>query len=82
MNVVIPGGILMHTEWDELTRQEQRVLIRLFGGGTLRTLSAEIVIQLNLRGLVNQTGLTLKGLQVFIAAFRQQKAAERERLEA
>jgi hypothetical protein len=54
----------------------------LFGGGTLRSLSAEIVIQLSLRGLVDHTGLTLKGLRVFIAAFRQQEAAKRERLVA
>jgi hypothetical protein len=82
MNVAIPWGTLMDTEWDDLTRREQRVLIMLFGGGTLRSLSAEIVIQLSLRGLVDHTGLTLKGLRVFIAAFRQQEAAKRERLVA
>jgi hypothetical protein len=54
--------------WNELTRGQQRILIKLFGGGSLRgddSLEAEDLIQ---RGLVTRSGLTPSGLKVFGAA--------------
>jgi hypothetical protein len=56
------------THWDELTRQEQRLLIRLFGGGSLRNQNAADIEGLRQRGLVdNELNLSMPGLLVFTA---------------
>ena len=41
------------TPWDELTRSEQRLLIRLFGGGSLRNQNAVEIEGLRRRGLID-----------------------------
>src|ERR1700733_1704153 len=49
--------------WDELTRSEQRLLIRLFGGGSLRNQNPEDVEGLCRRGLVDdEQNLSVPGL--------------------
>jgi hypothetical protein len=59
--------------WNELTRFEQRVLIKLFGGGTLRNDSPAVVDVLRMRGLVDENGkLSMSGLQVLTHAMRKQ----------
>jgi len=40
--------------WDELTRFEQRLLIKLFGGGTVRKENPAVVDELRARGLVDE----------------------------
>jgi hypothetical protein len=51
--------------WDELTRSEQRLLIRLFGGGSLRNQNAEDIEDLCRRGLVDDDqNLSVPGLLV------------------
>jgi hypothetical protein len=60
--------------WDELTRPEQRLLIKLFGGGSLRNEPLGIVGELQTRGLISEHGLTATGLRVFVAARRRQQA--------
>ena len=63
------------THWDELTRQEQRLLIRLFGGGSLRNQNAADIEGLRQRGLVdNELNLSMPGLLVFTFAMREQQA--------
>ena len=39
--------------WDDLTRSEQRLLIRLFGGGSLRNQNAADIEGLSRRGLID-----------------------------
>ena len=69
------------THWDELTRQEQRLLIRLFGGGSLRNQNAADIEGLRQRGLVdNELNLSLPGLLVFTFAMREQQADAIRRL--
>jgi hypothetical protein len=66
--------------WDELTRSEQRLLIRLFGGGSVRNQNAADIEGLRQRGLVNdEQNLSLPGLLVFTLALREQQAAARRR---
>jgi hypothetical protein len=66
--------------WDELTRSEQRLLIRLFGGGSVRNQKAADIEGLRQRGLVNdEQNLSLPGLLVFTLALREQQAAARRR---
>jgi hypothetical protein len=66
--------------WDELTRSEQRLLIRLFGGGSLRNQSAADIEGLRQRGLIDDDqNLSLPGLLVFTLALREQQAAARRR---
>ena len=54
--------------WNELTRRQQRILIQLFGGGSLRGDDCVETADLIQRGLVTQKGLTTSGLEVFKAA--------------
>jgi len=42
------------TGWDELTRFEQRALIKLFGGGSLRNDDPAIARELRTRGFVDE----------------------------
>jgi hypothetical protein len=66
--------------WDELTRSEQRLLIRLFGGGSVRNQNTADIEGLRRRGLVNdEQNLSLPGLLVFTLALREQQAAARQR---
>jgi hypothetical protein len=61
--------------WDELTRSEQRLLIRLFGGGSLRNQNAEDVESLCRRGLVDdEQNLSVPGLLALTLAMRRQQA--------
>jgi hypothetical protein len=63
------------TGWDELNRSEQRLLIKLFGGGTTRNEKLEVVESLRCRGLVDENDkLSMPGLQVFTGAIRKQQA--------
>jgi len=68
------------TPWDELTRSEQRLLIRLFGGGSLRNQNAVEIEGLRRRGLIDDDkNLNMSGLLVFTLALRDQQAAARRR---
>jgi hypothetical protein len=61
--------------WDELTRSEQRLLIRLFGGGSLRNQNPADVESLCRRGLVDdEQKLSVPGLLALTLAMRRQKA--------
>ena len=44
--------------WNELTRRQQRILIKLFGGGSLRGDDSVETADLIQRGLVTRNGLT------------------------
>jgi hypothetical protein len=60
--------------WDELTRSEQRLLIRLFGGGSLRNQNADAVAGLCRRGLVDdEQNLSVPGLLVLTLAMRRKQ---------
>jgi hypothetical protein len=49
--------------WDELTRPEQRALIKLFGGGSLRKNDPAIVDGLRARGFVDENdALSMPGV--------------------
>jgi hypothetical protein len=61
--------------WDELTRSEQRLLIRLFGGGSLRNQTPADVESLCRRGLVDdEQKLSVPRLLVLTLAMRRQQA--------
>jgi hypothetical protein len=61
--------------WDKLTRPEQRLLIKLFGGGTTRNEHPAVVDGLRSRGLVDENDkLAMAGLLVFTLAIRKQQA--------
>lgn len=63
------------TGWDELTRFEQRALIKLFGGGSLRNDDPAIAKELRARGFVDENdALTMPGLQILTLAMRRQQA--------
>jgi hypothetical protein len=66
--------------WDELTRSEQRLLIRLFGGGSVRNQNAADIEGLRRRGFVNdEQKLSLPGLLVFTLALHEQQAIAQRR---
>jgi hypothetical protein len=68
------------TIWDELTRFEQRALIKLFGGGTLRNDDPAVCESLRERGLVDENDkLSMPGLLVLTLAMRKQQADVRLR---
>jgi hypothetical protein len=67
--------------WDELTRFEQRALIKLFGGGTLRHDDPLVCESLRERGLVDEKDkLSMPGLLVLTLAMRKQQADARLRM--
>jgi hypothetical protein len=69
MTMAAPG-------WDELTRSEQRLLIKLVGGGTTRNEHPAVVEGLRIRGFINENDrLTMPGLLVFTLAMREQTVA-------
>jgi hypothetical protein len=62
--------------WDGLTRSEQRLLIRLFGGGSLRNQNAADIEGLSRRGLIDDAqNLSMPGLLVLTLGMREQQAA-------
>jgi hypothetical protein len=64
-------------QWKELTRFEQRILIKLFGGGFLRNNNSTETVDLRWYGLVDDTGLTPAGLELVKAAFSSQQDTRR-----
>jgi hypothetical protein len=61
--------------WDDLPRFEQRLLIKLFGGGTTRHEIPAVVDGLRSRGLLDEAGkLSMLGLLVFTLALHKQQA--------
>ena len=66
--------------WDELTRPEQRLLIRLFGGGSLRNQNAADIESLSRLGFIDdKQNLSMPGLLVLTLAMREQQAAATRR---
>ena len=69
--------------WDDLTRFEQRLLIKLFGGGTARNDAPLVVEGLRCRGFVDENNeLSMLGLLVFTLAIGKQQADARSRMAA
>jgi hypothetical protein len=67
--------------WDELTRLEQRALIKLFGGGSLRNDDLAIAKKLRTRGFVDEhNALAMPGLFVLTLAIRRQQAETQVRI--
>ena len=63
------------TLWNELTRREQRIMIKLFGGGSPLGDGPIETANLARLGLITMNGLTSAGLELFIAAFKAQRDA-------
>ena len=60
--------------WDGLTRLEQRALIKLFGGGSLRKNDPAVVARLRWLGFVDDNDrLSMPGLLVLTLAIRRQQ---------
>jgi hypothetical protein len=67
--------------WDALTRIEQRALIKLFGGGSLRRDDPAVAETLRARGFVDENyALAMPGLLVLTLAIRQQQMEVRSRV--
>jgi len=66
--------------WNELSRREQRLLIKLFGGGSLAREGPEETANLERLGLITDAGLSAEGLKLFISAFKAQRDARRSAL--
>jgi hypothetical protein len=63
------------THWDDLNRSQQRLMIRLYGGGTVRQQDPEAIAHLHGCGFIGDAGeLTTLGAQVFMGAVRRQQA--------
>jgi hypothetical protein len=58
--------------WNELTRREQRIVIKLFGGGSSHADGSIETVNLKRLGLITEYGLTPNGLKLFVAAFKAQ----------
>ena len=67
------------TLWNELTRREQRIMIKLFGGGSPLGDGPIETANLARLGLITMNGLTSAGLELFIAAFKAQRDPVQER---
>lgn len=66
--------------WDALTRFEQRALIKLFGGGSLRNDDPAVTHELRTRGFVDgNNALAMPGLFVLTSAMRRQQAEAQSR---
>jgi hypothetical protein len=64
--------------WDALTRFEQRALIKLFGGGSLRNDDPAVANELRTREFVDENNaLAMRGLFVLTLAMRRQRAESR-----
>jgi hypothetical protein len=57
-------------QWNELSRAEQRILIKLYGGGTLRANDPSETAELRADGLIDDNGLTPAGIEFVKAAFK------------
>ncbi|MET4804753.1 hypothetical protein ABIA96_007363 [Bradyrhizobium sp. LB11.1] len=64
------------TLWNKLTRREQRIIIKLFGGGSSHGDSLSETANLMRLGLITENGLTSVGLEIFVAAFKAQREAQ------
>jgi hypothetical protein len=68
------------TIWDEMTRSEQRLLIRLFGCGSLRNQDPKAIEGLYRSGLINNEGaLSTQGMMVFAGALHHHRAEAQRR---
>jgi hypothetical protein len=68
--------------WDDLPRFEQRLVIKLFGGGTTRNELPAVVDGLRSRGLLDEAGkLSMLGLLVFTLALNKQQADAQLRMD-
>ena len=56
-------------QWNELSRSEQRILIKLFGGGSLRANDPVETAELRSDGHIDDNGLTPAGIEFVRAAF-------------
>ena len=56
--------------WNELTRREQQIMIKLFGGGSPHGAGPIEAANLTRLGLITENGLTSAGLELFIAALQ------------
>lgn len=63
------------TLWNKLTRREQRIVIKLFGGGSTHGDSLMETVNLRQLCLITENGLSSVGLEVFVAAFKAQRDA-------
>ncbi|MFB9267296.1 hypothetical protein ACFFWD_29760 [Bradyrhizobium erythrophlei] len=70
------------TLWNKLTRREQRIIIKPFGGGSSHGDSLIETVNLMRLGLITENGLTSVGLEVFVAAFKAQRDARQRELAA
>jgi hypothetical protein len=67
--------------WDALSRLEQRALIKLFGGGSLRKEASVVVEHLRAQALVDEHDtLSKRGLFVLTLAMRRQQGVIAQRL--
>ena len=67
--------------WDALSRLEQRALIKLFGGGSLRREPSSIIESLRSQTLVDEHDeLSMRGLFLLSLAIRQQQGAAAQRM--
>ena len=53
-----------HVSYDELPREEQNALVRLFGGGTARSIDEDVLRGLGQHGLIHEGKLTVLGEEV------------------
>ena len=58
------ADIADHISYDELPREEQNALVRLFGGGTVRNVDEDVLDLLEQRGLLSGKKLTALGEEV------------------
>jgi L-alanine-DL-glutamate epimerase-like enolase superfamily enzyme len=66
--------------WDALSRLEQRALIKLFGGGSLRRETPAVVELLRARALVDESdALSMAGLFALTLAMRREQELARSR---
>jgi hypothetical protein len=67
--------------WEDLTRPEQRLLIKLFGGGTTRRDDPRVVEGLRGFGFLDENDqLSMPGLRILTPAMREQQAVARARV--
>ena len=68
------------TGWDELSRLEQRALIKLFGGGSLSREPPLVVERLRSQTLVDEhDALSMRGLFLLTLAIRRQQGVVAQR---
>jgi hypothetical protein len=69
--------------WNELTRREQRIMIKLFGGGSSHGDGPLETINLTRLGLIAENGLTSAGLKPcsLLLSKRNETSVSRTRIE-